>query len=242
MKWDAGRATNADLYYDPVVDRHVASPIGLIAPAWYWGPQRPEMGEVAWEMLLAGTNVLSGELPEIWKEPGNLTFLLQLAGEHADPDIKYKIWDVCDEMLEPTWDYDLGEFTLGLGLNEPYPRGQLNARIMAGWVCKKGAWSDIFRHPNFDKFSEPTVVGVDFPSVALRQAHWDGQNLHLAVQPQNDAIHGKRTSFRVTNLDQDREWVIEGLDGSLSKMNFEGEDLVVEIEANDHPVVLKSKK
>ena len=68
-----GRATNADLYYDPVVDRHVASPIGLIAPAWYLGPQRPEMGEAAWEMLLAGTNVLSGELPEIWKEPGNLT-------------------------------------------------------------------------------------------------------------------------------------------------------------------------
>ena len=172
------------------------------------------------------------------ERPGNLTFLLQLAGEHADPDIKYKIWDVCDEMLEPTWDYDLGEFTLGLG-NEPYPRGQLNARIMAGWVCKKGAWSDIFRHPNFDKFSEPTVVGVDFPSVALRQAGM--ANLHLAVQPQNDAIHGKE-QVRVTNLDQDREWVIEGLDGSLSKMNFEGEDLVVKIEANDHPVVLKSKK
>ena len=66
--------------------------------------------------------------------------------------------------------------------------------------------------------------------------------MHLAVQLQNDVIHGKRTSFRVTNLDQDRDWVIEGLDGTLSTMNFEGEDLVVEIEANDHPVVLKSRK
>ena len=66
--------------------------------------------------------------------------------------------------------------------------------------------------------------------------------MHLAVQPQNDAIHGKRTSFRITNLDHGRDWVIEGLDGALSTMNFEGEELVVEIEANDHPVVLKPNK
>ena len=39
-----------DLYYDPVVDEHVSSPMGLIAPVWYLAPQRREIAESAWTM------------------------------------------------------------------------------------------------------------------------------------------------------------------------------------------------
>ena len=39
-----------DLYYDPIVDEHVSSPMGLIAPVWYLAPQQREIAESAWAM------------------------------------------------------------------------------------------------------------------------------------------------------------------------------------------------
>ena len=98
---------------------------------------------------------------------------------------KARIWAAADEHTEPTWNRDAGEFTLGFGLGEEHPRGQWNARAMAGWVCTTGAWSDVFNGPNLAKFDQPTVVDVDFPRVAMSTARWDGTALHLAASPQN---------------------------------------------------------
>ena len=35
ITWDGDTAVAMDLYYDPVVDEHLQTPIGLIAPTWY---------------------------------------------------------------------------------------------------------------------------------------------------------------------------------------------------------------
>src|SRR2546430_1172924 len=98
------------------------------------------------------------------------------AGTAAAIDLYYD--PVVDEHVLPTWVRDAGEFTFGFGLGEEHPRGQWNARAMAGWVCTTGAWSDVFNRPNLAKFEQPTVVDVDFPRVAMSAARWDGTALH----------------------------------------------------------------
>ena len=120
--------------------------------------------------------------------------------------MKSRLWEHLDESFEPTWDRELGEFAFRFGFDEPYPRGQLNARAMAGWVCEPGAWSRIFNAPNLDKFEEPTVSGVDFPRVALSEARWDGAMLHLAAHPQNGSVANTRTRVQVSGLPPGVGW------------------------------------
>ena len=62
-------------------------------------------------------------------DPPRATMLLQFAGEFADAETKARIWDAAESHIQPTWDREAGEFTLGFGLNERYPRGQLNLSL-----------------------------------------------------------------------------------------------------------------
>jgi hypothetical protein len=221
MSWsDDGTPTAMDLYYDPVVDvHHGHGPGGLLIPGWYLAPQRRDVAEAAWKFGA----MLSGALGDgpMNPLPAQLAGqLVQMAGEFADPDVKARIWSASDDGLEPTWDRDAGEFTFGFGLGEEHPRGQMNARAMAGWVCTTGAWSNIFNAPNLAKFDQPTVVDVDFPRVAMSVAHYDGRSLHLAASPQNASVRDTRTSLRLTNLDG--EWVLERPDGQTTPVAEDG--------------------
>src|SRR5438309_6502014 len=146
--------------------------------------------------------------------------LVQLAGEFADASAKARIWAAADEPLEPTWDRDAGEFTFGFGLGEEHPRGQWNARAMAGWVCTTGAWSNVFNQPNLAKFDQPTVVDVDFPRVAMSVAHWDGSVLHLAASPQNASVRGSRTTVRLVSIAG--PWVLQRPDGETLPIGDDG--------------------
>ena len=239
ISWDADRAVEFDLYYDPVVDEHVSrGPLGLIIPTWYFAPQRREVALAGWN--LAGTiNGVFGEGPITGLEdPSGATMLLQFAGEFADPTTKSRIWEAAEEHIEPNWDRATGEFTLGFKLGEPYPRGQLNARAMAGWVCTEGAWSRVFNEPNLSKFDEPTVVGVDFPKVALSEARWENDALHLACHPQNAEAEGIRTRMQITNVDTTEGWVVTHPSGESTELRGESGHVNVEMIADNQVVVI----
>ncbi|MDP6492888.1 MAG: hypothetical protein QGI28_05580 [Acidimicrobiales bacterium] len=212
--WEGGRAVAMDLYYDPVVDEHLASPIGLIAPVWYLAPQRREFAESAWTLAATMAGLLGDNQPSGLEDPNWSVMLAWHTGEFADQEVKSRLWEHLDESFEPTWDRELGEFTFRFGFDEPYPRGQLNARAMAGWVCTPGAWSRIFNTPDLDKFEEPTISGVDFPRVALSEARWDGAVLHLAAHPQNAAVANTRTRVDVGGLPSGGQWELLRPDGS----------------------------
>lgn len=168
--------------------------------------------------------------------------LLWLTGEFGEPDVRTKIWAAADEHCEPTWDRDAGEFTLGFGLDEPHPRGQINARAMAGWVCTPGAWSRIFNTPNLAKFDEPTVTGVDFPRVALSEARWDGEALHVAAHPQNAAVAGNRTSLRIESLSEaSGAWSIERPDGRVEALRSAQGALEVELVVDNQINIVRRK-
>lgn len=239
VSWDNGRPIAVDLYYDPVVDEHVGrGPMGIIAPAWYFAPQRLDVAQMGWQTMAAMTGLLDEGPIAGLDDPATAVMLLQIAGEFADEGTKTRLWQAAEDYIEPTWDQQRGEFTLGFELNEPHPRGQWNARSMAGWVCTKGAWSRIFNEPNLAKFSEPTVYGVDFPRIALSEARWDGQALHLAAHPQHKAAEGSRTSMRIRNLPVDGQWRLTGLHGSVADLEATAGRLEVTLPADNRPYLL----
>jgi len=216
-----------DLYYDPVVDEHVSSPMGLMAPVWYLAPQRPGVARSAWELAvtvagLDGDHPPTPEAPGLLADPGFASLLALQTAEFDDGTVKDRIWAVLDGLHEPTVDDDLGEHVYGFGLGEPHPRGQLNARVMAGWACTPGAWSRIFTQPADDRFDEPTVVGVDFPDVALSEARWDGTALHLVGRARNASLAGGRTSLSVTGLPADGTWALVRPDGTVEPVDVAG--------------------
>jgi hypothetical protein len=238
--WKDGKAVSADLYYDPVVDEHVGrGPMGMIAPAWYLAPQRNEVAEMGWKSAEALSGVMSDGPNVGLQSPSIATFILQLSGEFADPTTKKLIWDAAEELIEPTWDSESGEFTLGLGLNEEYPRGQLNARIMAGWVCRQGAWSGIFNDPNLAKFSQPTVEGVDFPRVALSEANWIGESLHIAAHAQNNKVAGTTTTMKLTNVESTTGWYLLESDGTKIPLKDKGDYVEIELVVNNKSATIQ---
>ena len=232
VTWQDGRPVAMDLYYDPVVDEHVPSPMGLMAPVWYLAPQRPDVARSAWEMAVAFTGLDGDGDPIGLDDPGLASLLAMQTSEFDDGRIRERMWSVLDRAHEPTWNRERGEFTFGFGLDEPHPRGQLNARAMAGWVCQPGAWSRIFTSPGDSRFTDPTVTGVDFPDVALSEAWWDGSALHLAAQPRNASLAGARTSMRVTALPSDGPWTLTASDGSVTPVEATGGAAIIELSAD----------
>lgn len=104
---------------------------------------------------------------------------------------------------EPTWDTELGEFYHLMGLGEKWPRAQFNNWLALGYVITEpGQWANIFKKPNTAKFRQPTIVGVDFPTVRPRQAYWDAEQraLIVSITSCDKAQLGEPTSFTVTNL------------------------------------------
>ena len=61
MSWDNGNPVAVDLYYDPVVDEHVGhGPIGIMAPAWYFAPQKPDVARAGWQIAATLSGALAG--------------------------------------------------------------------------------------------------------------------------------------------------------------------------------------
>jgi hypothetical protein len=62
-----------------------------------------------------------------------------------------------------------------------------------------------------NRFAEPTVVDVDFPTVALSEARWDAdrQTLFVTPSPMNDRATTAPTTFRVINLPDPSRWTAD---------------------------------
>ena len=102
-------------------------------------------------------------------------------------DIASRLATAADATYEPTWDTDRGEFTWGFGLREEHPRGQFNAIMAAAEAMSPGAWTALTTSAP-SATSPGEVVGVDFPTVALRRAEWVDGSLQVTTVPVNDAV------------------------------------------------------
>lgn len=138
----------------------------------------------------------------------------------------------------PTWDTDHGQFYLGLGLGEQWPRGQYNDWIMPSLVITTpGQWSRLVNAPNTGKFREPSLVGVDYPTVRVRQAVYDRDDRALYISVTNGtaaALHSP-TSFQLTNLVGRFRVLLD--DRELIDGEIQGGTLTVDTMVGPHTIV-----
>ena len=165
---------------------------------------------------------------------------LWLAKEWALKWLSEPLAAAIEETCEPTWDTTRGEFTWGFQLDEAHPRGQYNGTMAAAQVATERAWWRLANVGPGDRFGEPTVVGVDFPAVALREARWDPDAATLTVTPVGVQIDANdRTSFRVTNIGDPNRWTAGGPVAADVQLHAAGSELEVEMPVRGEAVLLR---
>lgn len=197
-------------YYDPIEDRVCGFPDPMVAFAAlaitpYLVPQNAEFGRFLYEEAVRklGWNDAAKRLLTLFPDPRFLTIGLLIAQDLGDETTAKRIRQHAEEHFDPRW---FGEeedrFAWWFGLDEPWPRGQLSALQMVCEAAGPGAWSRAFREPDLRKFDEPTVEGVDYPSLAVRRAWNDRTNgtLHVGTCVGTPSHRGAATKFRVTKL------------------------------------------
>ncbi len=195
-------------YYDPVLDVHHRLPVfAALTTSFYAAPQVPDDAR---RLFDAGSSMLGWDNPlavPLSANRGSGSSLL-LAREWGLDDLAERLATAIEASYEPTWDTALGEFTWGMGLNEPYPRGQFNAFLAAAEAAAPGLWARVSTAP-LDAC--PQIVDVDFPAMAFTRAEWIDGNLHLRLAPLREDVN-TFTSFRIVGAEP-RQWDVHGLDG-----------------------------
>ena len=233
------RPQTVTFYYDPLLDVHHKLPVMVaLINCLYLAPQRPEEARGLFDAALDMLGALGDGGPTVIGE--RLTGIaLLLAREWSLDDTAERLAAGAEASYEPTWDRDRGEFTWGFGLGEEHPRGQFNAIMAAAEVVTPGAWSALANEAPPARSAE--VVGVDFPTVGLRQAEWLGGALHLSTSPMNDTVVGIPTSWRVTGLDQPARWTAMTAGDVPVATRIEADDLVVDTVVGSHSYVVERR-
>jgi len=128
---------------------------------------------------------------------------LLMAREMGDETAIVRLSAAAEKAYEPRFFGDHGEkFGWWFGLNDPYPRGQRSAMMMISEIGRGGDWTRAFEAPHMDKFDAPTVEGIDFPSMGVRQAWNDvaSGTLYVTTYATTPDRRGVATSWRVTHL------------------------------------------
>jgi hypothetical protein len=236
--------TALTFYYDPIIDEHLELPaISGAIPALYLAPQVPDEARRLWDLSREQLGLLeiSGPVPVFG--PRMTAISLLLARTWGVDDVAEALQAACDEHYPPTWDHDRGEATWDFDLGEPHPRGQYNAMMAAADAMTEGAWWRLSHVASTTRFDEPTVHDVDFPTVALSRAEWDGeaQQLHLTTTPMNHAVIGTPTSMRITGLHDPHRWRahITADEGAPVDVEPHDGDLVLHTTVGRHTLVVE---
>lgn len=151
---------------------------------------------------------------------------LVLAREWELTELEERLAAAVETSYEPTWDRGRGEFTWGLGLDEPHPRGQFNAFLAAAEAAGPGRWEALSaaRLPVC-----PQVVDVDFPTMAFSRAEWVDGNLRLRLAPLREDSSAT-TTFRLVGAEP-RSWDVHGPDGVRLDLSTTGLTITVPLVA-----------
>ena len=168
-----------------------------------------------------------------------------LARNWAVTDLADALQAACDEHYPPTWDHERGEITWDFGLGEPHPRGQYNATMAAADAMTEGAWWRLGNVPSTDRFDEPTVCDVDFPTVALTRAEWDRDASAAPPRrctPMNDAVaRPADDDARDRPRRPDRVGPPRSPDGAPVETELRGPDLLLHTAVGGHTLVVAAR-
>ena len=196
------------MYYDPFVPCHHPGDheaMIRLGPAQFIAPFMPDEARILFD---SGIEQL-GWRDSVDITPGgsqfnvfDMAYGMFLAREFGDDQLYAKISGYTETHNEPVWDEATGEFHWRLGLEEPTPRGQLNATAAMAEANSLKGWSNLFASENLKKFVDPTIHGVDFPTMCLSQASFDTERRTLVAASDAGlpANAGQSTTFRVGNV------------------------------------------
>ncbi|MBW2314914.1 MAG: hypothetical protein JRH10_12040 [Deltaproteobacteria bacterium] len=212
LDFDArGNLRSVGMYYDPLIDRLHGAPRAFgLAPAFYILPQDRSLAETLYRCGVGSVGWDRRWLPVLnpGGQPRFLSVGLLLARELGDHTTARRL-------ERKLGGFENGRFFAGeagaeddefgffFGYDEPWPRGQESALLMLRDLLDgEGDWWRAFNESDAEKFSAPTVVGVDYPSVGLCSAWNDSEsgNLELQTYVATRNARGSATTFRVSSL------------------------------------------
>lgn len=196
-------------YYDPQLDVHLRLPMGsALTTAFYAAPQVPTDARRLFDAGCTAAGLDDDPRLPLRASRAYGSSLL-LAREWGLGDLEKRLVSAIESSYEPTWDVQRGEFTWGMGLHEPHPRGQFNAFLAAAEAGGPGMWEGLSAAP---LKSCPQIVGVDFPDVALTRAEWINGCLHIRLAPLRENPRVK-TTFQLVGAEP-RQWDLTAPDGT----------------------------
>lgn len=214
--------TMTTFYYDPQLDVHHRLPVSTaLTTAFYAAPSFPDDAVRLFEAAVVSIG-LDGARQTPIRPSRAYGAALVLAREWGMDDLAQRTAALVEAAFEPTWDTERREFTWGMGLDEPHPRGQFNAFLAAGEAAGPGMWSRLSASPLAPC---PQIVGVDFPTMAFDRAEWIDGNLHLRLAPLT-VDPSRSTSFRLVGAEP-RNWDVHGIDGASLQLTSTGVDIRV---------------
>jgi len=237
---DAGPLEWVAWYYDPLIDYLcLGSPAAAGHLVFFLSPQRYDDAQRLYEASLAPVpqNPDPARKSALLADPRNFSVDLLMARELGDTARYQALHALAEQIGEPTWDRERGEFYYRFGLSEPYPRGQANAVIMAAEAGSKQAWWRIFNEPNLRKFDQPTVSGVDFPRLGISQAINDEEKATLVVSTYaaDPWMAGTATTFTVEHLREPAQARVLRDGGVYKEWRVSGETSIeLKAEVQDH--------
>jgi len=193
------------LYYDPLIDYvHRAGPTAGLSVALYVLPQDEALAQTLYRTAVDRIGWSNPTKPvRTLPDPRFLCLGLVLARELGDEITHARLAQFAEDTFEPAFfGADGGDFGWWFGYGERWPRGQLTALLAMLDAGEPGGWRRLFTTPNLTKFEEPTVVGVQFPTLGISRAVYDAAARELAVRTYaaTPARAGQATRFRVENL------------------------------------------
>ncbi len=187
-------------YFDPIVNFKLNGPAGGgLSTAFLLAPQNREFASFMYEAAVNASGYRNANA-QVRANTG----MLLMARELGDTVVADKLKAAADRESDPRFFGKQNEM-FGWWTNFPtegYPRGQGSATLMVSEIGRPGDWLRAMQAPFMDKFTAPTVEGVDFPAIGLYQAWNDAASgtLNVGTYAAAQDKRGATTSFRVTNL------------------------------------------
>lgn len=241
----SGELDTFALYYDPIEERLMTLPgpfvaYGVFPCLLYLYPQ--DRGFTVWVYELAMRR-LGWDDPDISlskQDPHELCTALWMSREIGDTATEDRIRAVAESEFQPRFfDDENNRFAFWFGYDSTWPRGQLNATMMLTECASPGAWWRVFNEPKLALALEPTLHGVDYPSIGIRRAQNDMAQHVLTIETTaaTPSRRGAPTSFTIDQLPSPAE-VSVTVDGHDSAgWHVTGSNSIrLELDIGDHQI------
>jgi hypothetical protein len=207
-----GLKPNGDLdwfafYYDPIAEQvgTLHEPFNAMVLLTMLHPQERAWGTQLYELCMRAIGFSDPHLPvvQIARDQRMVITGLVMAREVGDTHTEQRLREIVENEFEPRFfGPENDRFGYWFGYDEPWPRGTLNATIMMADAGAPGAWYRVFNEPLTAVHAQPTVSGVDYPTLGIRRARNDmaARVLEVATTAATPSQRGTPTTFTVDRL------------------------------------------